>query len=435
MILWKWGVYLEECNLKYGDGYKKILFKPSHNVDILDKNFLSEKKEEEVIKRALLNPIGSRKINEIVTPEDKLCIVISDVTRLWQKPRVFLPILIEEIKKSGIKDENIIFLCALGSHRKQSKEEHIKILGENLFKRFKIIDHYSKDKDEMMYIGETSFKTPVVVNKLIKECTKVIITGGITFHDMAGFGGGRKSILPGISSYETIMANHALVLNSDKNGINPNCSCGNLENNPMHLDMMEACDMIKPSFLLNVIMNSKGNITEAVAGDYAKAFERGCELLQDSNGIKIKKLKDTVIVSAGGFPKDINLYQSSKALSNAKEAVKKGGKIILFTQCIEGIGNKEVEEIINNFNNNEEREEELRRKFTVSKFAAYLICSIAKEYELILISDIKEELVSKAGIRVFEDESIINEILKENEEIYLMPDGSSLLPIYSNIQK
>lgn len=100
----------------------------------------------------------------------------------------------------------------------------------------------------MMYIGETSFKTPVVVNKLIKECTKVIITGGITFHDMAGFGGGRKSILPGISSYETIMANHALVLNSDKNGINPNCSCGNLENNPMHLDMMEACDMIKPSF-------------------------------------------------------------------------------------------------------------------------------------------------------------------------------------------
>lgn len=432
IILGKWGVYLDECNLKYGDEYKNILFKPSHNVDILDKNFLSQKKEEEVIKRALLNPIASRKINEIVTPEDKLCIVISDVTRLWQKPRAFLPILIEEIKRSGIKDENIIFLCALGSHRKQSKEEHIKILGENLFKRFKIIDHYSKTKDEMVYIGETSFKTPVVVNKLVKECTKVIITGGITFHDMAGFGGGRKSILPGVSSYETIMANHALVLNPDKNGINPNCSCGNLENNPMHLDMMEACDMIKPSFLLNVIMDFKGNITEAVAGDYAKAFERGCELLQENNGLKIKELKDTVIVSAGGFPKDINLYQSSKALSNAKEAVKKGGKIILFTQCIEGIGNKEVEEIINNFNNNEEREKELRRKFNVSKFAAYLICSIAKEYELILISDIKEELVSKAGIRVFRDESIINEILKENEEIYVMPDGSSLLPLYSN---
>ncbi|MHB7979125.1 transcriptional regulator [Clostridium sporogenes] len=425
---------MEKCNLKYGDEYKNILFKPSHNVDILDKNLLSQKKEEEVIKRALLNPIASRKINEIVIPEDKLCIVISDVTRLWQKPRVFLPILIEEIKKSGIKDENIIFLCALGSHRKQSKEEHIKILGENLYKRFKIIDHYSKTKDEMVYIGETSFKTPVVVNKLVK-CTKVIITGGITFHDMAGFGGGRKSILPGVSSYETIMANHALVLNPDKNGINPNCSCGNLENNPMHLDMMEACDMIKPSFLLNVIMDSKGNITEAVAGDYAKAFERGCELLQENNGLKIKELKDAVIVSAGGFPKDINLYQSSKALSNAKEAVKKGGKIILFTQCIEGIGNKEVEEIINNFNNNEEREQELRRKFTVSKFAAYLICSIAKEYELILISDIKEELVSKAGIRVFRDESMIDEILEENEEIYVMPDGSSLLPLYSNRQK
>lgn len=420
--------------IRYGNGYKKISFDNNYDLQLLSKKFLIEgkKEEEEVVKEALLNPISSKRVDEIITSEDKVCIVVSDVTRLWQRPKVFLPILIEEIKKSGIDDENIIFLCALGSHRKQTEKEYIEILGEDLFKRFKIIDHYSKDKDEMVYLGETSFKTPIFVNKLVKKCSKLIITGGITFHDMAGFGGGRKSILPGISSYETIMANHALVLNSNESGINPNCTCGNLENNPIHLDMMEACHMVKPSFLLNVITDSKGNITSAVAGHYEKAFLKGCNILKNNYGLEIEKLKDCIIVSAGGFPKDINLYQSSKALSNAKEAVKKGGKIILFTQCIEGMGNEEVEEIINNFSNNEEREEDLRKKFTISKFAGYLICKIAEEYQVTLISDIKEELVSKASIKVIKAENEINKILSKNEYACLMLDGSSILPICSN---
>lgn len=422
---------MSEFKLKYGTDYKKISFAENIDVSILDKNFDSHKDEENVIKSALLNPIRSSQINELITTDDKVCIIVSDITRLWQKQYMFLPILVDEIKKSGIKDENITFVCALGSHRSHTKEEHKTILGEDLYERFKIVDHNCISDDNMKYIGTTSYNTPVIVNDLVIKSTKIIITGGITFHDMAGFGGGRKSILPGVSSYKTIMANHSLVLNKSKSGINENCNCGNLINNPIHLDMMESCKMVKPSFIFNVITDSDGKISAAVAGNYEKAFEKGCEIVKENYGIKVDSLADSVIVSAGGYPKDIDLYQASKALSNAKEAVKRGGRIVLFAKCVEGIGSKEMEDIINNFENNSEREEELRKNFTIAKFTAYLICKIAEEFNVILISDISGKILNKANINVIKDDEDLSDLFKNenNHKVYIMPNGSNILPI------
>ncbi|MDF2880547.1 MAG: hypothetical protein K0R54_1104 [Clostridiaceae bacterium] len=417
--------------LKYGTSYKEISLEENIDVSILDKKFDSYMDEENIIKKALQNPIGSRRVDELITSEDKICIIVSDVTRLWQKQNIFLPILVGEIKKSGIKDENIIFICALGSHRSSTKEEHKSILGEELYRRFKIVDHNCMDNDNMKYLGTTSYNTPVIVNNLLMDFSKIIITGGITFHDMAGFGGGRKSILPGASSYKTIMANHSLVLSSSKRGIDENCNCGNLIGNPIHMDMMEACSMVQPSFLFNVITDSNGKISAAVAGNFEKAFEKGCEIVKENYGVEINDLADEIIISAGGYPKDIDLYQASKALSNAKEAVKKGGKIVLFAKCVEGIGNKEMKEIINNFENNLEREDELRRSFTIAKFTAYLICKIAEEYNVILISDICSETVNKANINVIKDNEEISALFKNKntQKIYIMPNGSNILPI------
>lgn len=417
--------------LKYGTGFKKISFHENINVSVLDKDFDLYRDEEAVIKKALENPISSSRLNALITPEDKVCIIVSDVTRLWQKQYMFLPILVEEIKKSGIKDENITFICALGSHRTSTKEEHKGILGEDLYKRFKIVDHNCMDYENMKLLGTTSYNTTVIVNNLLVSSSKIILTGGITFHDMAGFGGGRKSILPGVSSYKTIMANHSLVLNRNKGGIDENCNCGNLIGNPIHNDMMEACSMVKPAFLFNVITDSNGNISAAVAGDFEKAFEKGCEIVKENYGVEISELADEVIISAGGYPKDIDLYQASKALSNAKEAVKKGGRIVLFAKCAEGIGSKEMEDIINNFENNSEREEELRKNFTIAKFTAYLICKIAEEYKVVLISDISGEIVNKAKINVIRDDEDLSVLFKNenNHKVYIMPNGSNILPI------
>lgn len=417
--------------LKYGTDFKKISFDENVNVSVLDKDFDLHKDEEAVIKKALENPISSSRLNDLITPEDKVCIIVSDVTRLWQKQYMFLPVLVDEIKKSGIKDENITFICALGSHRSSTKEEHKSILGEDLYKRFKIIDHNCRDYENMRFLGITSYNTPVMVNNLLAASSKIIITGGITFHDMAGFGGGRKAILPGVSSYKTIMANHSLVLNSNNGGIDENCNCGNLADNPIHNDMMEACAMVQPAFLFNVITDSNGNISSAVAGHFEKAFEKGCEIVRENYGAEINGLADEVIISAGGYPKDIDLYQASKALSNAKEAVKKGGKIVLFARCVEGIGSKEMEDIINNFESNSEREEELRKNFTIAKFTAYLICKIAEEYKVFLISNISGEIVNKANINVIKNDEELSALFKNenNRKIYIMPNGSNILPI------
>lgn len=423
---------MRKFNLKYGQEKVELSIKEESLLGVINNYIKTEENEEQIIKKALANPIGSNKLKDIVKKGEKICIIVSDITRSWQKTNVYLPYIISELTYAGIEDKDIFFVSALGSHRKQTIEEHRELLGNELYERFQIFDHDGMDKNIVKYLGETSYKTPVFINKLALESDHIILTGGVVYHDMAGFGGGRKSILPGISSYETIMANHSLCLNKTiGGGINPYCSSGNLINNPLHLDMIEAAKMVNPSFMFNVIIDDKGNICEAVAGDFIAAHKKGCELVEEINGVYIEKKADCVIASAEGFPKDINLYQASKTLSNAKEAVKKGGHIIILAECREGIGNEEVEFIIKNFKNNEEREKDLRKKFTISKFTGFLICKIAEDYNIIFVSELEKSLLDSINVKIVKNISeaidIVN-LYNKNMDTYIIPNGGSILP-------
>lgn len=204
---------MKNFSLKYHTG--------SVNFSIPEENLLGEihsravpcaPTEEAAVKEALGHPIDSLKLDEIVKTGEKVCIVVADVTRAWQRGFVYLPILVNELNQLGIRDEDILFLSATGTHRAQSDEEHIRMIGEELFKRIKIVDHDCDDENNLVYIGTTSHGTPVKVNKLILQYDRVIITGGIVYHFMAGWGGGRKAIIPGISARSTISANHRLAL-------------------------------------------------------------------------------------------------------------------------------------------------------------------------------------------------------------------------------
>ncbi len=389
--------------------------------------------EEEVIIEALDNPIESKRLREIVKPGETVCIIISDTTRSWQKMDVYLPYIVEELNTAGIEDKDITFLCATGSHRPQTIDEHRLLLGDKLAHRFEVIEHNCRDEANLVRLGITSFGTPVILNKTAVESDHIVLTGAIVFHDLAGWGGGKKSILPGISAYESIMANHALSLSPLKGeGTNPLVRCGNVINNPVHLDMLEAAAFVKPSFLFNVIIDENGNIGKAVAGDYIKAHEAGRQMVDEVDSAYIEDKADMVVVSAGGFPKDINLYQASKALINAKEAVNKGGVIILLAECIEGFGGEEVQMIIEAFKENISREKSLREAYTIEKYTGYLIAEIAENFEVILVSKLDPVSLKNTSIKVAaniaEALDIARQLKGDRMTAYLMPYGANTLP-------
>lgn len=425
----------KKISLKYG--IKKVEFKIDKNKikNILSTNSSDDSKEfKKIIQEALADPAGSKKLSKKVSSGEKVTVVIADITRSWQKISQFLPHIIEELKKGGIKLEDITVLAATGSHRSHSEKEIKLLLGEKYYKKIKFVDHNAEDKDQLKYLGETSFGTPVWINKLAVNTDRLILTGGIVFHDLAGFAGGRKSLLPGIAGYESIMKNHSLSLSKNEGeGIKKTVTTNHLDDNPVNQDMIEAAEMIDVDFIFNVIPDGRGGIGAAVAGDLIKAHQKGCEICRNLFGIPLQEKAELVFASAGGYPKDINLYQGSKALVNAVRAVKKGGSLVLLSKCSEGIGHPEVKEIIQDYKNNMEREKFLRSDFTISRYTGYLITKKIEDINLILVSDIDPKLLDNTEIKVVktleEAMDLLKNDFKEIPDSYIMPAAANTLPI------
>jgi lactate racemase len=428
--------YMSLMNIRYGNSSMEFNIQEKNLMGILaGKDDNKGSLEEEIILNALKNPIGTNKLKEKVAPGYSVCVVISDITRSWQRTDIYLPYIIKELNDAGIEDKDITILSANGSHRKQSEEEHRILIGEDLYKRFRVYDHDCFDEVNMTYLGTTSFGTPVSINKMALKCDTLVITGAVVFHDMAGFGGGRKSILPGISAHSTIMANHSLSLSITQGcGSNKLTGSRKLIGNPIHEDMMEAALMVRPDFLFNVVINEEGKISYAAAGDFIKAHKNACSIVEKCEVVGIEEKADIVIASAGGYPKDINLYQGSKTLTNAKEAVKEGGTIIIACECREGFGDDEMEFIIRDFNDNLEREKNLRESYTIAKYTGFLVTEIAEKYRIILVTSLKSEALYNAGISIMDRiDTALEEALKDNEKakIYIMTHASSTLPVLS----
>ena len=291
-----------------------------------------EKKEDgtSLIKRALENPIKSRRLCEIVKPDSKVAIVVSDITRPTPTAKLLTPLL-DELYLGGTKDENITVVFALGLHRNQTEEESRKLVGEEIYKKIRCIQH---DTGRCRRIGMPSRGTPIEIFEDILNADVVIGTGSIEFHYYAGYSGGAKSVLPGVSSRETVITNHKMMI--DEKAVS-----GRVDG-PVRQDMEEAAKIFGLDFILNVVLDSKKEIVAAVAGDFIEAHRKGVEVVDSMYKVPVEPA-DAVIVSCGGFPKDINLFQANKALDNATQAVKRGGSIILVAECAEGIGNQVYE--------------------------------------------------------------------------------------------
>ena len=365
---------------------------------------------------------------------ERVVIVTSDITR-YTGSELYLPLLVEKLNSVGIHDEDIEILIALGIHRKQSEEEHKKILGP-IYGRIRVTDHDCDDRDGLVSLGRTSGGIDVEVNRRVIEADRLILTGTIGFHYFAGFGGGRKSILPGVASRKSCMASHFAVLNpGEGSGKNPLATTGNLEGNPVHQAMMEACKIVKPDLLLNTVLTPDKRIVAVFAGDWEKAHLEGCRYYAERFSVQIREVADLVIVSCGGFPKDINFIQAHKSMEYGSRALRDGGVMILLAQCRDGYGHPGFFKWFR-FGSLDDFESELRSNYEINGQTAYSAMQKCKRFNIILVSDLPRDEVVSMGITPVGslDEALetAEAILGKDYRCYIIPEGAAVLPVLNN---
>lgn len=336
-------------------------------------------------REAIRNPIGSAPLREIVHAGETVTIVVSDITRLCGTAE-FLPVIVEELNGVGVKDEDITVIVATGTHRGHTPEENVVVCGEEMVKRLKIVQHDCRKKEDMVSLGKTSLGNEVALSKYVVNADRVIVTGAVTLHPFAGFGGGRKALMPGVAAYDSIMLNHCMTMSPvEGGGCNKACDASLLEGNPIHQDMKEAAALLNPDFLVNTVFTPDGEISEIVAGHWYEAWEQGCKDLLAMGGVHIKQLADVVIASAGGYPKDLNLYQATKCHMNAQFAVKKGG-IMIFTLDCPDIKEPAIFTDCFSRTDMEQFEKDIRANFTIPAFVAFKARSIVNDVNAYLVT-------------------------------------------------
>jgi nickel-dependent lactate racemase len=224
-------------------------------------------------RHALDHPIDAPPLKERLRPGHKVAIIVSDITRAWQRNDITLPVLLDYLNDAGVPDDQVTIVIGVGAHRQNTQAEFIELCSKEVCHRVRVVNHDCWD-DHTIELGKTSRGTEVAVNPIIAEADRVIMTGGVIYHYMAGFGGGRKSILPGVAAIKTIQQNHLLALTDTVGGgSNPQCASGITRGNPLHEDMMEIAAFVNPDFIVNVVPNLDGRITGIFAGNWVSACE------------------------------------------------------------------------------------------------------------------------------------------------------------------
>ncbi|MCJ7793941.1 nickel-dependent lactate racemase [Candidatus Bathyarchaeota archaeon] len=379
------------------------------------------------VEQALKEPIGSKRLSEIAKPESKVAIVVDDATRKVPSEVLLLPVL-AELNAAGVKDENVTVIFGCGTHRAVKPEEATALVGAEALKRVKAISHDCRAAD-LVHVGTTkTHGNKVYVNRVFAEADVKVLLGDVGFHYYAGYGGGRKSVLPAVSGEETIKHNHAMLLHA-------NARTGILEDNPVHRDMTEAARLAKVDFIVNVVENKKGEIVKAFAGDLEQAFMEAVKLVDEIYRITVDRRADILVVSAGGHPADMNLYQAYKALDNALDAVKRGGVIILVAECPEGHGNQVFYDWMTRLGDLKNVEREVKRNFVMGGHKAYYLLKALQNHQIILVSSLPDYYAT--SIFKLKTARAVNDALAEAlkivgsaSRVWAMPQGSYTLPIF-----
>ncbi|MFX1348893.1 MAG: nickel-dependent lactate racemase [Promethearchaeota archaeon] len=386
------------------------------------------------IRESINKPIDSLTLKEIIKNKknlEKVCIVASDATRPVPS-HLILEALVTELNDCGIKDNKILILIATGLHRTSREDELERILGNNLIKRIKTIDHIATDENSMIDIGKTIDNHPISINKLYYEADLKILTGYVEPHFFFGFSGGRKSIIPGIAGAETLQNNH-----SAENIASPYARFGIFKENPLHKNSVEISRKVGVDFIVNVCINEHHEIVQVASGNFEKTHEKLVNYQLKHIFREIKDPFDIVICGNGGYPLDLNLYQAVKSMAIGEMAVKKGGSIISVNECIDGIGigqEKFKELIFSGISPQIIYEKILNKDIIVpDQWEIQILARVLMKADIFIISTLNENEIGNIGLKYAETvEDAIDICLKRHgrdASILILPNGPQVFPL------
>jgi nickel-dependent lactate racemase len=413
-----------EMNVPYDKGQMKIKLEDKNLAGVLEgrqSDYKTTLSENEIVEQSLNNPIGSKSLEELAKGKKNIVIISSDHTRPVPS-KIITPILLRRIR-SVSPDARIRILVATGFHRPSTHEELVAKYGEEIVE---IVMHVSTDDSSMVKIGKLPSGGDCIINKVAAEADLLISEGFIEAHFFAGFSGGRKSVLPGIASYKTIMANHSGEFINDKMS-----RPGNLQHNLVHEDMVYAARTAKLAFIVNVVLNGNHEIIGSFAGDMEKAHEKGCDFVRSLASVN-KVNCDIAISTNGGYPLDQNIYQAIKGMTAAEATLNPDGIIIMIAGCRDGHGGIGFYHNIADVKDPEEFEQKAihtpRLETVPDQWTSQICARILAHHKVILVSDLVDPQLVKdmhMDLATTVDEALEKafEIKGKDAKVAVIPDG------------
>ena len=424
---------MKKILLPYGQTKLELNLPEERIAGILESHaheFKAEKSESELVRDALENPVDSPRLKDLVVGKKNIVLIASDHTRPVPS-KVILPEIMKEIE-AGNPDATLTILIATGFHRLTTRDELISKFGEEMVDhpKIKYVVHDSGNEDELTYVGLLPSGGKLIVNKLAVEADLLISEGFIEPHFFAGFSGGRKSVLPGVCSRTTVLANHCSKFIAD-----PNSRAGSLDDNLMHKDMLWAAEAVNLQFICNVLLDADKKVIAAYAGHLNNAHRKGCAFMNELAGVKAIP-SDIAITTNGGAPLDQNIYQSVTGMTAAEATCNPGGVIIMASSCNDGHGGESFYRVFADEPDNQKIMDQFlatpQEETIPDQWESQILCRLLLKFKIIMVTDAPEQMIRDMHMDYAHslDEAIAmaDEYLgKKDSKITVIPDGIAVI--------
>ena len=413
--------------LAYGRGHRELelpndrttVIQPSHTPGLPD--------ERTAVLASLDNPIAASPLKQWIKPDTRICIIFTDITRATPNKRL-IPWLLEYL--ADVPRSQITLVNSVGTHRANTRAELEELLTRAVVESYRVINHEPENPKTLVALGTTRDGTPALLNRAVAEADLRIVTGFIEPHFFAGFSGGPKGIMPGVAGLETVMSNHG-----STNIADPRATFGVTVGNPIWEEMRDIALRAGPSFLLNVALNERREITGVFAGDLVLAHQAGCKFVKNSAMQPVGKPFDLVITTNSGYPLDRNLYQGVKGMSAGARILKRGGTLILACECCDGVPDgSSFDQLLRSAGSPEEILARLATPGFVQpeQWQTQIQALIQRQARVLLHSSLSEEQVRTAHLMPCPDiNTSVQQFLSDHSNgtrIGVLPEGPLTIP-------